>query len=241
VKRREFIAGSMAAAWPLSARAQQSAARLRKIGLLQGLAASDPDWQRRLAAFRQGLADLGWVEGRNFVFEFRHADAKPERLSTLATELVKAEVDVIVTNAAQPVDAARAATRTIPIVMAAVGDALGGGYVASLARPGGNITGFTLVATDQSAKRLELIKEIAPFRAVLRCRGAVPAQVQSIRIGNAHVACFPPGRQGKRSVSGSVWFSRPRRCAGWPPRLPKSTPSWPESARRSVLARPRVR
>ena len=164
MKRREFIGmlGGMAAAWPFAAHAQQPAARLRKIGLLQGLAASDPDWQRRLAAFRQGLLDLGWVEGRNFVFEFRHADAKPERLPALAAELVKAEVDVIVTNAAQPVDAARAATRTIPIVMAAVGDALGGGYVASLARPGGNITGFTLVATDQSAKRLELIKEIAP-------------------------------------------------------------------------------
>jgi putative ABC transport system substrate-binding protein len=163
MRRREFITllGSTATGWPLAARAQQTA-RMRKIGLLQGLAASDPDWQRRLAAFRQGLADLGWDEGRNFVFEFRYADAKPEKLPALAAELVQAKVDVIVTNAAQPVDAARKATSAIPIVMAAVGDALGGGYVASLARPGGNITGFTLVATEQSAKRLELIKEMLP-------------------------------------------------------------------------------
>ena len=163
MRRRQFIAGVAGlAVVPLGAGAQQPALRVRKIGLLQGLSANDPDWQRRLSAFRQGLAELGWLEGHNIAFEYRHADAKPERLPELAAELVKAQVDVIVTNAAQPIDAARDATRTIPIVMASVGDALGGGYVASLARPGGNITGFTLVATDQSAKRLELIKEISP-------------------------------------------------------------------------------
>jgi putative ABC transport system substrate-binding protein len=165
MRRRQFIslAGGVAAtcAWSLAARSQQMV-RARKIGILQGLAATDPDWQRRLAVFRQGLADLGWAEGRNVVFEFRYANAQPDKLPTLAAELVQAKVDVIVTNAAQPVDAARKATSTIPIVMAAVGDALGGGYVASLARPGGNITGFTLVATEQSAKRLELIKEMLP-------------------------------------------------------------------------------
>jgi putative tryptophan/tyrosine transport system substrate-binding protein len=163
MRRRAFITllGGAATVWPLASRAQQPLPA-RKIGLLQGLTANDPDWQRRLAAFRQGLADLGWVEGRNLVFEFRYADAKPERLPALAVELVEAKVDIIVTNAAQPVEAARKATSTIPIVMAAVGDALGGGYVASLARPGGNITGFTLVATEQSAKRLDLIKEMLP-------------------------------------------------------------------------------
>jgi putative ABC transport system substrate-binding protein len=91
----------------------------------------------------------------------RYADTKPERLPALAAELVAADVDVIVTNAAQPIEAARKATSTIPIVMASVGDALGAGYIASLARPGGNVTGLTLVATDQSAKRLQLIKEIS--------------------------------------------------------------------------------
>jgi len=163
MRRRDFIAlfSGAAAAWPLAARAQQ-ASRMRRIGLLQGLAASDPDWQRRLAAFRQALQELGWVEGRNITIEARYADGKPERLAALASELVQARVDLIVTNAAQPVEAARSATSTIPIVMAAVGDALGAGYVASLARPGGNLTGLTLMATDQSAKRLELIKELSP-------------------------------------------------------------------------------
>ena len=161
--RREFITllGGAAAAWPLAARAQQPDRR-RRLGLLQGLAAIDAEWQRRFGAFKQGLQELGWNEGRSVTFEFRFADAKPERLPALASELVEANVDVIVTNAAQPIEAARKATSTIPIVMASVGDAVGAGYIASLAPPGGNITGLTLVATDQSTKRLQLIKEIVP-------------------------------------------------------------------------------
>jgi putative ABC transport system substrate-binding protein len=162
IERRSFlvlIAG--AAAWPLAARAQQGE-RMRRIGVLQGLSESDPEWSRRFGAFKQRLQELGWTEGRNVAFEFRFADGKPERLPALAAELVHSAVDVILTNAAQPVEAARKATSTIPIVMASVGDALGAGYVASLARPGGNVTGLTLVATDQSAKRLQLVKEIVP-------------------------------------------------------------------------------
>jgi putative tryptophan/tyrosine transport system substrate-binding protein len=162
MKRREFIAllGG-AAACPLAARAEQSD-RLRRVGVLQGLAESDPEWPRRFGAFKQRLQELGWTEGRNVAFEFRFAGGKPERLPGLATDLVQANVDVILTNAAQSIEAARKATSTIPIVMASVGDALGAGYVASLARPGGNVTGLTLVATDQSAKRLQLVKEIVP-------------------------------------------------------------------------------
>jgi putative tryptophan/tyrosine transport system substrate-binding protein len=162
VKRREFITllGG-AAAWPLAAHAQQSE-RMRRIGVLQGLAESDPEWPRRFGAFKQRLQELGWTEGRNVAFELRFAGGKPERLPALATDLVQANVDVILTNAAQPIEAARKATSTIPIVMASVGDALGAGYVASLARPGGNVTGLTLVATDQSAKRLQLVKEVVP-------------------------------------------------------------------------------
>src|SRR5437667_300337 len=163
MRRRQFITllGGAAAAWPLVARAQQSE-RMRRVGLLQGLAADDPEWQRRFGALKQGLQDWGWTEGQNITFEGRFAAGKPERLSALAAELVKANVDVIVTNAAQPIEAARKASSTIPIVMASVGDALGAGYVASLARPGANITGLTLVATDQSAKRLQLLKEMVP-------------------------------------------------------------------------------
>jgi putative ABC transport system substrate-binding protein len=127
IKRRAFmslIAG--VAAWPVAARAQQSE-RVRRLGLLQGLAADDPEWQRRFGAFKQGLQDLGWTEGQNITFEGRFADGKPERLGALAAELVAANVDVIVTNAAQSIEAARKATSTIPIVMASVGDALGAG------------------------------------------------------------------------------------------------------------------
>jgi putative tryptophan/tyrosine transport system substrate-binding protein len=140
----------------------QQSERVRRVGLLQGLAEDDPEWQRRFVAFRQSLQDLGWTEGQNIAFEARFADGKPERLAPLAAELVRANVNVIVTNAAQPIEAARKATSTIPIVMASVGDAVAAGYVASLARPGANVTGLTLVATDQSAKRLQLLKEIVP-------------------------------------------------------------------------------
>ena len=161
MRRREFISAlaSAAAAWPLAAYAQE---RLRRVGLLQGLAAIDPEWAPRLAAFTRALGALGWHEGQNLVIEARYADGKPERLPVLAAELVQAQVEVIVTNAAQPIEAARAATRTIPIVMASVGDALGAGYVDSLARPGHNVTGLTLFATEQSGKRIELLKEMSP-------------------------------------------------------------------------------
>jgi len=164
VKRREFITllgGGAAAAWPIAARAQQPQ-RLRRVGVLQGLSADDQEWQPRLAAFRQALAELGWIEDRNVQFEFRYANGNPARLPGLAAELVQSQVDLIVTNAAQPIEAVRAATSKIPIVMASVGDALGAGYISSLAHPGGNITGLTLFATEQSGKRLELVKEIAP-------------------------------------------------------------------------------
>jgi putative ABC transport system substrate-binding protein len=163
MRRREFIGliGGAAALAPLAARAQQPDP-VRRIGILQGLAAGDAEAQRRLNAFKQRLQELGWIEGRNVAFEFRFADAKPERLPALAVELVRANVDVIITNAAQPIEAARKATSTIPIVMASVGDAVGAGYIDSLAHPGGNVTGLTLVATDQSVKRLQLIKEISP-------------------------------------------------------------------------------
>ena len=163
MRRREFITllGGAATAWPLAAPAQQPD-RMRRIGVLQILAAGDPEWQIRFAALKQGLQELGWLNERNFTFEVRNADSRLDRLPALAAELVHTNVDVIVTNASNAVEAARNATNTIPIVMASVGDAVGSGYVASLARPGGNVTGLTLVATEQSTKRLALIKEISP-------------------------------------------------------------------------------
>jgi putative ABC transport system substrate-binding protein len=125
------------------------------------------------------------------------AEAKPERLPMLAAELVRANVDVIVTSAAQPVEAARNATSTIPIVMTSVGDALGAGYVASLAHPGGNITGLALVATDQSTKRLQLIREIVPRLSRMaaiwkrQCIRASPANQRNERSGSGIGNCDP--------------------------------------------------
>jgi len=163
MRRREFIIllGGTAVAWPTTARAQQPE-RMRRIGVLMPLAQSDGEAQRRIATFGQSLSELGWTEGRNIALEVRYADGDPRRLPALAKELVEAKVDLIITQAAEPVNAARSATDTIPIVMAAHGDAVGAGVVASLARPGGNVTGQTLVATEQAAKRLDLIKKVNP-------------------------------------------------------------------------------
>jgi putative tryptophan/tyrosine transport system substrate-binding protein len=134
VKRREFIAllGGGVTAWPLAARAQQTE-RIRRVGILMPLRESDPESQLRLAAFSQTLRQIGWVEGQTVALEKRFSDGNPARLRPLATELVQANVDVIVTQAAEPVEASRYATTSIPIVMASVGDAVGAGYVASLA------------------------------------------------------------------------------------------------------------
>jgi ABC-type uncharacterized transport system substrate-binding protein len=166
IRRREFISlvgGATTASmlWPRSLRAQQTA-RLQRIGILLGVLPSDTEWLRRVASFTQALHLLGWMEGRNVAFETRYAEGKLDRLPALVAELIQANVDIVVTQGSEPVQAARKATDTIPIVMAAVGDAVGAGFVASLARPGGNVTGLTLVATEQSAKRLELLKEILP-------------------------------------------------------------------------------
>jgi ABC-type uncharacterized transport system substrate-binding protein len=116
----------------------------------------------RIEAFRQGLRELGYVEGKNIFIEWRSAEGNADRLPSLAAELVRLKVDIIVTNGLYSTRAAKAATVTIPIVMAAVGDPVGDGIVASLARPGGNITGLSSVAPELSGKRLELLKEIVP-------------------------------------------------------------------------------
>ena len=141
MRRREFITllGGAAAAWPLAAHAQQPA-KVPRIGYLSPGSAS-AGLLSRDEAFRQGLRDLGYVEGRNIVIEDRFAEAKFDRLAGLAAELVRLEVDVIVAVVTQASLAAKDATKTIPIVMAGVSDPLGSGLVASLARPGANITG----------------------------------------------------------------------------------------------------
>ena len=156
MKRREFIGlrGGMAAGG-----AGPAGRADRRIGVLLLVSSGDAEFRRRVAVLRQALEELGWTE-KNTTFEFRFADGKLDRLPALAAELVQAKVDIIVTQGTNSTLALRQATSTIAIVMASIGDAVGIGLVPSLARPGGNVTGLTLVATEQSTKRLELIKEI---------------------------------------------------------------------------------
>jgi len=159
VRRREFIwllGGS--AAWPLAARAQQPA-KLPTIGYLGTAAASA--WAPWTAAFVQRLHELGWIDGRTVAIQYRWADGRAERLAQMAAELARLKVDVIVTggNAAL---AAKQASSVVPIVFALVEDPVDMGLVASLARPGGNVTGLSLEATDVAGKRVELLREIVP-------------------------------------------------------------------------------
>jgi putative ABC transport system substrate-binding protein len=162
MQRRKFLALLGGAAVGPRAAEAQKLERLRRIGILMPYSRNDTVAQRVLDSFTQGLQKLGWFETRNLAFEICYSEGKPERLPALAVELVNSNIDVLVVWAAQAVDAARKATTTIPIVITGVGDALGAGYIASLAHPGGNITGITLAATDQSTKRLQLIKQLAP-------------------------------------------------------------------------------
>jgi putative ABC transport system substrate-binding protein len=165
MKRREFITllGSGAAvAWPLVASAQQPE-RMRRIGVLMGSAADDPQSQARMAAFVQGLAQLGWTDGRNVQIDTRWATTNPDDIRRHATELAAGAPDVILaasgTLTAAPL---LQATHTVPIVFVVVIDPVGAGFVASLARPGGNATGFTIFEYGMSGKWLELLKEIVP-------------------------------------------------------------------------------
>jgi putative ABC transport system substrate-binding protein len=161
MKRREFITllGGAAATWPLAARGQQ-AAKVPTIGFLgAGTASAMSQWT---AAFVQRLRELGWVEDRTIAIHYRWAEGHTERLAEIAAEFVRLKVDVIVTNSAAPVVAAKQATSVIPIVIASAADPVGTGLVASLARPGGNVTGLSVQMTDLAGKRLELLREVVP-------------------------------------------------------------------------------
>ena len=146
---------------PLAADAQQSG-KVWRIGILFGQAEGDPYVQSLLSALRAGLQDRGWTEGRNVVLEIRYADGRPDRAPGLAAELVRSKVDIIVTSGTELIRAAQKASSTIPIVMTGIGDPVGSGIVASLAQPGGQVTGFSLTAPDLAAKRLELAQETLP-------------------------------------------------------------------------------
>ena len=163
MRRRSFIAGIIGSAVisPLAARAQQQAGKEPRIGYLR--VTSPSDRPPLLDAFRQGLRELGWVEGQNIVIDYRYAEDRVDRLPDLAAELVRLKVDLIVSWGTQGVTAAKNATETIPIVMIAVRDPVGTGLIASLARPGGNVTGVSGSAgLEMFAKQLELLKETVP-------------------------------------------------------------------------------
>jgi putative ABC transport system substrate-binding protein len=160
MKRREFIGlAAGAATWGYEARGQQVAG-VRRIGVLSPFSPTDTLlWNKALL---RGLRDVGWVDGKNLTIEYRYAEGKKERLPELVTDLVRQKVDIIVTTVTLDTLAAKNATAEIPIIMVAVGDPVATGFVRSLARPGGNITGLSQMTPDLSGKRLELLKEIVP-------------------------------------------------------------------------------
>ena len=162
MRRREFITFiGGAAAWPLTARAQQPE-KMRRIGVLMSFAAEDTVAQARLAEFQQALQQLGWMDGRNLRIDVRWSASEPERIRKYAAELVSFTPDVILASTSPGVAALQQATPSLRIVFVQVADPVGAGFVASLAKPGGNATGFTIFEYGMGAKLLELLKDVAP-------------------------------------------------------------------------------
>ena len=163
MRRREFITllSGAAAAWPLAARAQQGE-RMQRIGVLMDLAENDPEGQVRIAAFLQGLAQLGWTDGRNVRIDTRWTAGDADRTRRQAAELIALAPDIVVATGTPTLGPLQQTTRTVPIVFMMTVDPVGGGFVDSLAQPGGNTTGFMLFEYGMGGKWLELLKEIAP-------------------------------------------------------------------------------
>ena len=165
MKRREFITllGGAAGAWPVAARAQQPGERVRRIGaLIAGSGENDPESRARVAALREALAQRGWSEGRNLRIDYRWTGTDPDRIRGFAAELVATVPEVIFAHGTPATTEVLKATRSIPIVFASVSDPVGDGIVASFARPGRNVTGFTNVEASMGGKWLEILKELAP-------------------------------------------------------------------------------
>jgi putative tryptophan/tyrosine transport system substrate-binding protein len=172
-----------AAAWPLAARAQQPS-KLPTIGFLGG-ATWESEWA---AAFVRRLHELGWTDGRTVAIEYRWTEGRNERAAEIAAEFVRLKVDVIVTYSSPPTLAAKQTTSAIPIVFAAAGDPVRAGLVASLARPGGNVTGLSLLATDLAGKRIELLREVVPGLRRLAILGNVSNPYVGLEIGEVQAA-----------------------------------------------------
>lgn len=193
MRRREFIAllgGAMASA-PIAALAQ-SQGRVRRIGALFGLVADDPEGQRRVVAFRQQLNALGWIDGRNLQVEYRWAGADTALLGAYAAELVRWTPDVILAHSNPGLAALRRETDSIPLVFIQVADPVGSGFIQSLSRPGGNVTGFTNFDLSMGTKWMELLKQVAPSvtRAVVLLHPETPANVAMMRTAEAAAPSF---------------------------------------------------
>jgi len=204
MRRREFIKGMVGSAviWPLAARAQQNE-RMRRIGVLINRAPDNPEGQARVAAFRQGLQQLGWSEGHNMQIDTRWGEDDVQRERKAAEELVALAPDVVFASGTLSVTALQHVTRTLPIVFVGVTDPVGAGIVDSVARPGGNITGFMIYEYSFGGKRLELLKEIAPnvTRAAVLRDPANPA-------ANAEFAAIQSAAQSLRVQVSPVDSSR---------------------------------
>jgi putative ABC transport system substrate-binding protein len=189
MKRRDFITllGGVAAAWPPLAVQAQQPERVRRIGVLAARSADDPEWQARMAAFRQGLQELGWIGGRTIEIEHRVGPDDNEFLRRSAAELIALAPDAIVVNGNSPLMPLLQATRQVPVVFVNVSDPVGAGFVASLARPGGNASGFTLFEFGMSGKWLELLKQIAPGlkRAAVLRDAAISSGVAQLAVLSA--------------------------------------------------------
>src|SRR5450631_1375088 len=203
MKRREFITllGGAVVAWPLAARAQQLE-RMRRVSMLLGLTEKDPEAIGRVKAFRLGMRDLGWIEGRNVQIEYRFAGTNLESINKHVTELIRQAPDVIVANTTPVLAALRPATSSIPIVFAMVNDPVGQGFISSLAHPGGNITGFSFVESEIVGKWIDLLHDVKPnlsrvalmfnpdsvpyFDVYLRSFKALPQQT-SVEVEAVHV------------------------------------------------------
>ena len=190
MRRREFISliGGAAAAWPLPAAAQQT--KLPTIGLLG--ASTTLNWNPWTAAFVQRLRELGWIEGRTVAIEYRWAEGRPERYSEIATEFVRLKVDVIIT-VGTAIPAAKQATSTIPLVFAIAVDPVGSGLIASLARPGGNVTGSSIQSVEIASKRVEILRELIPDLRRMAIIGNVEYEGAVREIGEVQAAATKLG------------------------------------------------
>ena len=194
MKRREFITllGGAAAAWPLAARAQQAGKR----PIVGFLGESTPVGEsERAAAFARRLYDLGWIEGRTIAIEYRWADGRSERLAEIAAEFAQLKVDIIVTGGTPAVMAAKQAAPVVPIVFAAVGDPVGAGLVTTLARPGGNVTGLSVLSVDLAGKRLDLLREAISNLGRLAIMGNVGNPIVVLELGELQAAARMLGLQ----------------------------------------------